>query len=424
MRRLLLLLIASALSAGSLRAAEPPRPAKGPGPLETSCVSCHSQLDGAALEPTRHTGEDIHFTRGLSCHDCHGGNPAAGFDGDPFAAHDESKGWTGKPSRLKIPEFCARCHADAAFMKRFNPHTRVDQLGEYRTSVHGRKNAAGDERVAVCVDCHDVHGIRHVGDPLSPVYPTNLAGTCGRCHSDAGLMQAYQIPARQEADYRTSVHAHALYDKGDTSAPTCNDCHGSHGAVPPGVQGVANVCGSCHGREATLFREIEARRHLDLEPCIQCVICHGNHAIVPPTEEMVGTGPKSTCTGCHGEGDPGYRAAGQMSDLLASLNGRLADAERILDDAERAGVEVGPDMFALRKARDNLVESRVLVHSFDIGRFTGVAAEGIATAEEGVKAGQRAFTELRFRRVGLSFSLVVILAVIVSLVLVIRRMER
>lgn len=408
---------------GTSLAAEPPRPPKGPGPLETSCVSCHSELDGSALEPTKHTAEDIHFAKGLSCHDCHGGNPTAGFDGDPFAAHDESKGWTGKPARRSIPNFCARCHSDAAFMKRFNPAVRVDQLSEYRTSVHGRRQAAGDDKVAVCVDCHGVHGIHAVSDPLSRVHPTHLAGTCGHCHSNADLMKQYGRPANQESDYRTSVHAHALYEKGDTSAPTCNDCHGSHGAAPPGVQSVANVCGSCHGREGSLFREIEAKRKLDLEACIQCVICHGNHAIPPPTDEMVGVGPKSTCTGCHADGEAGYKAAAQMSDLIVKLAARLGDAERVLNDAGRAGVEVGPDLFALRKARDNLVEARVLVHSFDIERFTGITNEGIATADAGVAAGQRAFAELRFRRVGLSFSLVVIFAVIVSLVLVIRRME-
>jgi hypothetical protein len=351
---------ASALGAGYAFTVEPPSPPKAPGPLDTSCVSCHSQLDGAAAEPTRKAAEDIHFIKGLSCHDCHGGNPAAGFDGDPFAAHDESKGWTGKPSRLKIPELCARCHADAVFMKRFDSHARVDQLSEYRTSVHGKKNAAGDERVAVCVDCHGVHGIRRVGDPLSSASPAKVTGTCG----------------------------------------------------------------SCHGQEATLFREMESKRRLDLEACIRCVICHGNHAIAQPGDEMVGTGPGSTCTGCHAEGDPGYRAASQMSDLLAKLQGRLADADRILGDAQRAGVEVGPDLFALRKARDNLVEARVLVHSFDIERFAGVTAEGVAAAEEGVEAGRRAFAKLTSRRVGLSLLLVVIFAVIVSLALVIRRRER
>src|SRR5215470_7737920 len=135
----LALLAVAFVASGAARAAEPAKttPEK-PRPLETSCIKCHSELSDEYLEPTKHTEEDVHFQRGLSCHDCHGGNPAAAPD-DMDAAHDVKKGWKGKPSRLSIPEFCGRCHSDAVFMKTINPHARVDQLSEYRTSVHGKR---------------------------------------------------------------------------------------------------------------------------------------------------------------------------------------------------------------------------------------------------------------------------------------------
>ncbi|HKY31092.1 MAG TPA: hypothetical protein VJV23_01060 [Candidatus Polarisedimenticolia bacterium] len=405
-------------------AAEPPSLRKGPLPMETSCVVCHRELDGAALEPVTRAADDVHFQKGLACHDCHGGDPEAGMDGDPSAAHDEARGWKGKPSRLQVPELCGRCHADPAFMKRFDPQERTDQLAEYRTSGHGRRNAAGDAQAAVCVDCHGVHGVRPVTDPRSGVHPSRVAQTCARCHSDASLMAPYGLPTRQHEQYQASVHARALYEGGDTSAPTCNDCHGSHGAVPPGVSSVANVCGSCHTREATLFREIEARKGMDLEACIQCLICHSNHEVKPPTPEMLGVGEGSTCTGCHAEGDAGWAGAATMAEGLGRLRRRLAEASEQLDAAEHAGMEVGPDRFALQTASDQLVEARVLVHSFDIERFSKAAAEGIAAADEGVAAAGRAFRELRSRRNGLALSLVVIAAVMVSLILTIRRIER
>src|SRR5512135_2794173 len=99
MRRLALafLLILPAAARG----AEPPAPPPGPLPTETACFKCHSQLDGEIAEPTKHAQDDIHFLKGLSCHDCHGGNPAAP-EGDMDAAHDVKKGW-GKPERTKIP---------------------------------------------------------------------------------------------------------------------------------------------------------------------------------------------------------------------------------------------------------------------------------------------------------------------------------
>ncbi len=405
-------------------AAEPASLKREPAPTETSCYICHEELDGAALEPVRLAGEDVHFARALSCHDCHGGDPTAGFDGDPFAAHDVTKGFRGKPSRLHVPELCGGCHADAAFIKKFDPKARVDQLAEYRTSLHGRRAAAGDQAVAVCVDCHGAHGVHEVADPRSSAHPARVADTCARCHADAGLMRAYRRRADLGEEYGRSVHAKALYEKGDTSAPTCNDCHGNHGAVPPGVDSVANVCGSCHGREATLFREVEAKKGLDLAACIQCVICHGSHAVLPPRPEMLGVGPESTCTGCHAEGDAGFAAADRMSRELGRLRERLAAAEKTLDEAERAGMEVGADRSALQAATDSLVESRVLVHGFDLERFLAASSAGVTAAEAGVAAGERAFAELWFRRLGLGLSLIVIGAVVAALALTIRRLER
>jgi len=220
------------------------------------------------------------------------------------------------------------------------------------------------------------------------------------------------------------VHAAALYAKGDLAAPTCNDCHGSHGAVPPGVGTVANVCGSCHGRESTLFLETEAKRKLDLNLCIRCVVCHDNHAVHPPTADMLGVGPKSTCVTCHAEGDPEYRAAAAMATASARLKDRLAEAHDLLERAERAGMEVSADTFALREAQDKVVEARVLVHSFDEARYMAAVDAGIAGADHGVSAGRRAFRELRQRRLGLGISLVVILAVIAGLVVKARDLDR
>jgi hypothetical protein len=413
-----------AVAGAAWSSAQEPKPVKAPEPpkIESTCISCHQQLSDAALEPTRHL-DDVHFQRGLSCHDCHGGDPTKGGDDDPAAAHDERKGW-GKPTRLQIPLFCAKCHADAAYMKKFNPATRVDQLSEYRTSVHGQRNAKGDDRTAVCVDCHGVHGIRTVKDPRSKVHPTQVADTCARCHNDSELMARYGLPTNQPGAYKTSVHARALYEKGDLSAPTCNDCHGSHGAAPPGLQTVAQVCGSCHTREGSLYRETEKKKPtLNLTPAIQCVVCHDNHAVQPPSDEMLGVGPKSTCTNCHQPDVPQYRSAERMGRSIQALSARLEEAHRLLDQAERAGIEVTADRFALRTGRDHLVEARVLVHAFDEERFLASVNEGTKSANAGVTAAERAFAELRQRRVGLVVSLAVIAAVIAGLVLKLREIE-
>jgi len=249
----------------------------------SSCVTCHLFDDAELGEPARLWPHDVHAAAGLGCHSCHGGDPTLE---DKEEAMSPAKGYAPAPDRLRIADFCARCHADAEFMKRYNPQARIDQLAEYRTSVHGKKNAEGDSIPATCTDCHAAHGIRPVSSPESPVYAANVPKTCARCHADAALMAAYEIPTSQFADYSRSAHAAALFERGDVAAPACNDCHGNHGATPPGVQSVANVCGQCHGREATLFNASFKKTLFEESEVGECTVCHDHHLIHHPTPEL------------------------------------------------------------------------------------------------------------------------------------------
>ena len=113
-----------------------------------------------------------------------------------------------------------------------------------------------------------------------------------------------------------------------------------------------------------------------------------------------------------------------MGRSIQALSARLDEAHRLLDQAERAGIEVSADRFALRTGRDHLVEARVLVHAFDEERFLASVDEGTKSANAGVTAAERAFAELRQRRVGLVVSLAVIAAVIAGLGLKLREIER
>src|SRR5581483_9243910 len=205
--------------------------AEQPAPAVTGCVACHAaqQEPRVAAPASLYRGPDVHRERGFTCVDCHGGDPAAG---DAKQAHDASRGFKGKPAGEGIIATCARCHSDAELMRRYAPKQRVDQASEYATSVHGKRLAAGDHKVATCATCHGAHGVRLVSDAKSPVFPTNVANTCASCHADAGHMAGYTLPGgsplptTQAADYRKSVHFEALTKGNDLSAPTCNDCHG------------------------------------------------------------------------------------------------------------------------------------------------------------------------------------------------------
>jgi hypothetical protein len=289
----------------------------GLAPVEaapSSCIACHAQLDGATGETARLWERDVHGIAGLGCESCHGGDPSPALAEDSEAAMTPKRGFAPAPKRLEIPEFCGRCHADPAFMKRYDPQVRVDQLAEYRTSVHGKRNREGDPRPATCIDCHGAHGIRPVDVPDSPVYATHVPETCGRCHADAKLMAPYGIRTDQLAQYKRSVHAGALLERGDVAAPACNDCHGNHGAAPPGIQSVAFVCGQCHGREAALFgASIKKELFQNLEQA-ECTVCHDHHDVSHPTPELFhGGSAAEVSTGTIRERDPLVAEIGDLA---------------------------------------------------------------------------------------------------------------
>lgn len=342
--RLLAVLLVAAMPTAALSAAPQetgPAVAQAAGVgQETSCISCHGDeelFDEDFLHIVSGYERDIHVEVGISCHDCHGGNPDPALFEDYVEAKDgafAANPYRGVPDAIDQPAMCGSCHSDAAYMRRFAPAERVDQETEYWTSRHGVALAAGDENVARCSSCHGVHGILSVDDPESPVYPTQVASTCKGCHGDTVRMAGYELedgrsmPTDQYARWRGSVHGVAMNEREDISAPTCNDCHGNHGAAPPGVDSVSFVCGQCHGREAELFRNSSklegfeehteflldagedgcAACHEEEEPQSQltdthgfgeCAACHGNHDVIRPTVAMLSPLPETPCAFCH-----------------------------------------------------------------------------------------------------------------------------
>jgi hypothetical protein len=387
-------------------------------------VQCHQELEAELQQPVKLSSSDVHFAKGLSCHSCHGGDPGVGIDtGGPEDSMSRAKGYIGKPDRARVVALCASCHSKLEFMRTYNPQARVDQHAEYRTSVHGKLYDAGDPRVATCIDCHGAHGIRTARDPQSPVYATNVGATCARCHADAERMAAYKIPTDQLAQYTRSIHGEALLRKRDLSAPTCNDCHGNHGAAPPGVDAVANVCGQCHASQWDLFIKSPHSKAFSEGGLPACVTCHEHHGVHQTSDALIGVEDASPCVTCHDAGTPGYRAAAAMKSGLVGLQTRLDAARHLLERAERAGMEVSKPLFELTEGRARLVRARVEVHRFDASAIAPVVNEGEAIAAAAARSGTKALEELAFRRKGLAVSVVILLAMIALVVAKIRQIE-
>ena len=192
-----------------------------------SCFACHSVQEGMSLIFKK----DIHYAKGLSCADCHGGDRTID---DMNVSKLPATGFRRRPTRQQMPEYCGRCHGDAAYMAKYDPKMSVDQLALYAKGVHGKALAAGQTKSAQCTDCHSVHDTRAVTDPLSPAGPKKVADTCAKCH------------AATAAAFRETAHGKEFnYDR----RPACVTCHANHDTAPATAALITDKdvgCTRCH----------------------------------------------------------------------------------------------------------------------------------------------------------------------------------
>ena len=413
------------LPIAALAAPAAPKAVGAPGKhAADTCAACHAALDDPRLSAPAAPAAaeaDVHRVQGITCAGCHGGDPTAE---DAAEAMDPKRGFRGKIAATAVPEMCGSCHADAAFMVRYGPNIPTDQLAQYRTSRHGLALAKGDGNVAVCTSCHGAHGVRPATDARSPVYPSRIGERCGACHGDATLMARYGIKGDELAEYKKSVHYAALTQRNDLSAPTCNDCHGSHGATPPGISSVSNVCGTCHLTQRERF---DLSPHKEAFAAIEqpaCEACHSNHAVLPPSDALIGIGQGQVCGECHAAGDAGAAAAESVAAALARMHERLAAVGARVQKAERAGMLMEEAQVKLEEAHQGVVLAQVEIHSVDPARVETQAKEVLAAAGVADGLAAAAEGEIRFRRTGLFISLAVIALAMLALIFKIRAMEK
>ena len=239
-------------------------------------------------------------------------------------------------------------------------------------------------------------------------------------------MSRYNIPSNQYDAYARSVHGVALLQQNDLGAPACNNCHGNHGATPPGVESISQVCGSCHVLNAELFSKSPHKQAFDRRQLPECETCHGNHAIVAATNQLLGNGPDAVCSRCHTQREnvKGFHAAGLMRHLVDSLDSDEEHARELVDEAEQKGMEIAEAKFRLRDIRQARLETRTVVHAFSEDRFREVVGKGLTASTSVAGEAQAAIDEYYRRRIGLGVATFIMSVLAVSLYLTIRRLER
>lgn len=389
---------------------------------ENNCLTCHQDFEDETDGPSHMITRDIHFQKGLGCVDCHGGD-ASLEDMDEVR---ESKSYLGVPDHREVPNFCARCHSNPAYMHEHNPTLPTDQLEKYKTSVHGQLLfGKKDSKVANCISCHSVHEIGDAKMPHSSTHPLNLHKTCGKCHADPDYMKGYKIGTNQVSDFVSSVHGIALLEHEDLGAPACNDCHGNHGAAPPGVSSLAAVCGNCHALEAELFLGSPHKEAFAENDYPMCETCHSNHAIHKPADDMIGSTDPALCVDCHDvdDGTAGIETATKIKDAIVNLVTAHDRAESLLIVATDKGMMTTDEEFRLNEVRQSLIQTRTLVHSFNADSVLPKAEEGLKKAEEVETNSASLIDEYYFRRKGLGLATIFITILAIGLWLKIRKLD-
>lgn len=347
----------------------------------------------------------IHSSEEVVCTSCHGGNPQA----DSVDAAHRGR-FRGKIPRREIPSLCARCHGDPDLMRPYNLPT--DQYALYQTSRHGEALAAGDDRAAVCTDCHGVHTILAADNPASAVHPRNTPGTCARCHSQPALMESYGWSSDPYKGFLEGRHGEALMSRQDASSPGCARCHGAHGAAPPGVGDVNKVCGQCHTTARDHFLDSPHREGMAAAGFSDCSSCHGHHNIQRPGLDKV----EGLCQQCHEAGSGEVELGLTMKTLYSSAAADVEKAGEMVARAASIPLYIEDYEARLEEAHTALVEAETAMHSLDLDLVDRLTVRARSIGHEVESEVHEKIDGLKWRRVGLLvfwFYLLVTIAVLV-----------
>ena len=384
-----------------------------------TCYDCHSKVNPQQQAIASQWKDSVHGQNGVSCADCHGGDPRSDEMG---VAMSKTAGFIGKPGRTTTVGVCGSCHSDPNRMKQYGLST--DQYAQYMTSVHGQRLvSAGDTRVAICTDCHGVHDIKKASDPTAKVSPLNVPALCASCHADPKVMQPYGIPTDQYAIYKNSVHGQMLLVQQDVRAPTCASCHGSHGAKPPSDAEVVGVCGKCHTATEALYQE---SKHSTLAVGPKCWTCHGTHDVTQPGPQLFfhpngvnfdcsichdpvdrslklqatkfANPADRRCDTCHHTGSDIYTQIQAIHDALQSAQDAYDATEARLAQARALGMIVADADVTLTQARTSLLKAQAAVHTTKLTAVATLTDDAKAKSASAMQVANAKLAESDFRR--------------------------
>jgi len=337
------------------RASDPASPVS-PLRVPFTCGKCHQE--GAPVQRERaihqdhileNYSESIHgealFKKGLvvaancaSCHTAHSILPHT----DPLSSI----------ARGNIAKTCTKCHA------------QIEQV--HRKVIRGELWEKEAHVLPACVDCHQPHRVRKVfytqgmadadcmkchqqqklrsKDGRAMFVDASLVQhsrhervACSQCHSGVNasrLRPCETITTRVDCgachteiaqQYVRSRHGRLLLD-GDPNAPSCKECHGTHGVLgrlnassPTFATNVPLLCARCHREGQKAAVRYKGPQHAIIESYTEsihgkgllksgltvtatCTNCHTAHGVLPrtdPASTVNRANVPATCGKCH-----------------------------------------------------------------------------------------------------------------------------
>jgi hypothetical protein len=191
-------------------------------------------------------------------------------------------------------ENCSSCH-------------KTKNVQMFKGSIHDKKNVK-------CSDCHQG------GHNVKKISKSEVTNTCGKCH------------AKDQKAFTNSVHQVVL-KQGNTKAPSCVDCHGSHKVNRSKMDIESQGCVKCHldekmfpgeGKGSTKFiSEYKTSIHSTIlkngQPAAGCTDCHGNHMIQqndPKKSSTTNSKILETCAKCHSETVEKFKKSAHGREML------------------------------------------------------------------------------------------------------------
>ncbi len=251
--------------------------------IAKTCTQCHSQIEDVHRQTIR--GElwekEAHVLP--ACVDCH----------QPHRVRKEFY------TQGMADADCLRCHGNQGLKSR-----------DGRSLFVAAAELAGSRHVKVaCSQCHSEVNVSKV----RPCETITQKVDCSKCHEAIGQ------------DFQRSTHGQ-LFAKNDANAPSCKECHGTHGVLgkhdPQSLTfapKIPDLCARCHreGKKAAVrytgsqhdiiphyTESIHGKGLLKsgLTVTATCTSCHTAHRELPKADPESTVNPKnlpSTCGQCH-----------------------------------------------------------------------------------------------------------------------------